>query len=702
MKTLSTFMFYRLSILLSVMLFLSACSESTTPNPNPQPEPNVVPSVSIISPQNNQVYQRGDTITIAVQATDSDGTIDHIAFYQDNDLMQDSQQTTYTFTADTIGTINISVRAYDNDGGRSEKADVSVIIEVASARLSVRTNGTGNGTITSVPDGINCHSNDADCQQNFQEGTQITLQAVPDTGSIFNNWAGCDTVINTVCQLTLQDDTTVTASFNAKEGFSVVIDGNGSVTLDPPGTICTETCLNTYTVGDEITLTATPTSTSMFSGWQGACSGSSTTCTLTFDGSDTVTANFEDVTIDITTQSSSMLTNSSQSVTATVSDSTKPDVTWQVSDGSIQGGVNATFSAPSEKGTVTLTATSVAYPEVSSSVDIDVKSLLNDFTIVALTDTQNYLCSVPNCAENWPEIFEQQTRWIVNNINTQNIAFVTHEGDVVDKGTNTGEWENADTAMSLLDNLIPYSVAIGDHDYDVEELRSSGASNYIKYFGPNRYKNYDWYGGSAPNSLGHYQYFSAGGRTFLHIALEWEAPGPVTDPTTPLGWAQKIISENEGMPTIITTHAYITDNPDVLGHSEKLDEDDKDGSTGQEIWEQLVKPNAQVFMVLNGHFHRGGGKGQNAYPDDGEYHQVSVNDAGQNVYEMLANYQDYPVGGDGWLRLIRFIPGDDTGNDVISVKTYSPYKDALGEDAYQTEPLSEFSFELDFTERFDN
>jgi hypothetical protein len=42
-----------------------------------------------------------------------------------------------------------------------------------------------------------------------------------------------------------------------------------------------------------------------------------------------------------------------------------------------------------------------------------------------LPDTQYY-------SQKYPEIFTQQTQWIVDNAKTQNIVFVSQEGDLVD------------------------------------------------------------------------------------------------------------------------------------------------------------------------------------------------------------------------------------------------------------------------------
>jgi hypothetical protein len=121
-----------------------------------------------------------------------------------------------------------------------------------------------------------------------------------------------------------------------------------------------------------------------------------------------------------------------------------------------------------------------------------------------------------------------------------------------------------------------------------------------------------------------------------------------------------------------------------------VQEADGNGNSGETVWRELVSQNPQVFMVLNGHFHDRGGSAT------GEYHQTSTNDAGRDVYEMVANYQDYANGGDGWLRIIRFDPGGGSGEaDRIAVETYSPTRDE-----YATDSSSQFDFELRFADRF--
>jgi len=307
------------------------------------------------------------------------------------------------------------------------------------------------------------------------------------------------------------------------------------------------------------------------------------------------------------------------------------------------------------------------------------------WTVVALPDTQGY-------AEDKTSYARDQTRWIVDNRDAENIVFVSHEGDVVEHGDEDAEWEHMDDAMSLLDGTVPYSTVTGNHDYATVWDRNSPIEKYKKYFGPSRYDGRDWFGGAGPSNgepnrddLNTYQLFSAGGYDFLHLALEWEPPGSVDDPSTPLGWGQQVLDQYPDRPTILTTHSYYRE--DEERRTTTLQEENGIGNTGQTVWEDLVGPNPQVFMVLCGHWGS----------DDDEGHQVSTNVAGEPVYELLANYQFRKNGGNGLLRRIEFRPGDGSdGDDRIQGRTYSP-----STDEFETDADSQFGFDLNFEERFD-
>ncbi|MFC6784683.1 DNRLRE domain-containing protein [Halobaculum halobium] len=307
------------------------------------------------------------------------------------------------------------------------------------------------------------------------------------------------------------------------------------------------------------------------------------------------------------------------------------------------------------------------------------------WTVVALPDTQNY-------AENKTSYAKDQTEWIADNADAENIVFASHEGDLVENGDDDAEWQYIDDALSTLDGVVPYASVTGNHDYVELWDRLSGIARYKERFGPSRYAQRDWFGGAGPtngdenrDNLNSYQLFSAGGYDFMHLALEWETPGSVDDSSTPLGWAQRVLDDHPDRATIVTTHSYLRDSPKRRGRN--LQEANNIGNTGQTLWEELISPNEQVFMVLCGHWHE----------DDGEVHQVSTNAADSEVYELLANYQfGVPNGGNGFMRRIEFRPGGGSdAPDRIQVRTYSP---STGDE--KTDGDSKFGFDLDFDARF--
>jgi uncharacterized repeat protein (TIGR02543 family) len=69
--------------------------------------------------------------------------------------------------------------------------------------------------------------------------------------------------------------------------------GRGTVSSNPAGISCGDTCSAAYASGSTVTLTATVNNRNgIFAGWGGACSGTGGTCTVTMDASKTVTATF--------------------------------------------------------------------------------------------------------------------------------------------------------------------------------------------------------------------------------------------------------------------------------------------------------------------------------------------------------------------------------------------------------------------------
>lgn len=301
--------------------------------------------------------------------------------------------------------------------------------------------------------------------------------------------------------------------------------------------------------------------------------------------------------------------------------------------------------------------------------------------IALVPDTQAY---TQNTAHH--PLLLSQTSWIADNSETENLALISHVGDIVSFGGSVepdDQWRFADQAFSALDGSVPMSFVYGNHDFDVFSDSSGGSTRAQSWFGASRYEKYDWFGGSSPDGENFYQYFNIGDQRLLHVGIKF-APDEVT-----LSWAANLI-RGINLPTVLTTHAYLTD----AGMSRRGNRVISAGRDrfGEFIWERLVRSTDQIFMVLGGHNHAGENVTVSGeYSEDGEYHQVSRNDAGREVWELLANYQDYPNGGDGWLQLIDLDP--EAGR--ISVRTYSPFLEKYQEDA-----MSRYELQADLRSRW--
>jgi hypothetical protein len=278
----------------------------------------------------------------------------------------------------------------------------------------------------------------------------------------------------------------------------------------------------------------------------------------------------------------------------------------------------------------------------------------DNFSIIVLPDTQFYSANINGVGA---EIFDNQTRWIVNNLNNMSITFVTHVGDIVDDYTSLVQWQNANFSMSRLDGAVPWAVLSGNHDgLNVGDLNEN-VTNYNTYFNYSRFSDRIWYGGAYQNNnTNNYELFSGGKDDYLIFHFEYHANDDV------LVWANSTITKYPNRRVIVTTHDY-------------LNTDANRTATGERLWQNFVKPHAdQIFLVLCGHNH-------------GEAKRSDVAN-GHTVYQIMADYQENTNGGNGLLRILEFHPIEDK----IYVKTYSPYLNS-----YEIDADSQFVLDYNMT-----
>ncbi|MCP4002329.1 MAG: hypothetical protein GY727_15590 [Gammaproteobacteria bacterium] len=179
---------------------------------------------------------------------------------------------------------------------------ITATFTLDSYTLSVAT--TGEGVVSSNPTGIDCGS---DCQEDYDYNTSVTLTETPATGYVFDSWSGACSGTGT-CNVTMDQARSVTAQFIVETHVLNVNKsgaGSGIVSSTPSGISCGSDCVETLDHNTYVTLTATPETGSVFSGWLGDCSGTGE-CGLTMDADHTASAIFglENYTLTVTLEGS--------------------------------------------------------------------------------------------------------------------------------------------------------------------------------------------------------------------------------------------------------------------------------------------------------------------------------------------------------------------------------------------------------------
>ncbi|MEA2699655.1 MAG: hypothetical protein QOI66_3926, partial [Myxococcales bacterium] len=173
---------------------------------------------------------------------------------------------------------------------------------------------------------------------------------------------------------------------------------------------------------------------------------------------------------------------------------------------------------------------------------IDAGGAASSYSIVVLPDTQYYSSS-------WPDIFTAQTRWLVENRQAQQIAFVLHTGDLVDADA-PEQWQVAAASLHMLDGELPYAITAGNHDY---HNLADRMGLFNTYFQVSQFAAFPWFGGTF--ETGHlensFSVFGAGGGKWLVVALEF---GPRDEV---LAWADSVLKVFKDTPAIVITHAYL-------------------------------------------------------------------------------------------------------------------------------------------------
>ena len=119
------------------------------------------------------------------------------------------------------------------------------------------------------------------------------FQPLADAGWRLARWEGDCIGTSEWCNLYVGSDRAITAVFEQNPTLTINFAGTGSGSINVSGVdTCSANCALRVSVPRQLTLTASPDVNSTFTGWTGACSGTQSTCAVTYEASMNVGATF--------------------------------------------------------------------------------------------------------------------------------------------------------------------------------------------------------------------------------------------------------------------------------------------------------------------------------------------------------------------------------------------------------------------------
>lgn len=195
---------------------------------------------------------------------------------------------------------------------------------------------------------------------------------------------------------------------------------------------------------------------------------------------------------------------------------------------------------------------------------------------------------------------------------------------------------------------IPYIACIGNHDYVWDEaarINDRTQTLFTEYTSFELTKSLivdRFEKGRMENIIVKNE---IGGSLYYILSLEF---GPRTEV---LEWANRFVKKHPDHKFILMTHEFLTRKGKRIssGSDSSLQLKNTSWNSPEQVWQQLVKDNDNIFCVLCGH------NGFFSY-------LMSNNASGRLVPQILFNLQYLENGGNGWIQLWEFPQNSDSVN----------------------------------------
>ncbi|MFD1140208.1 cellulase family glycosylhydrolase [Larkinella insperata] len=110
------------------------CTTVTVCNGTPPPAANQAPTISLTTPANSATFAAPATVTLQANATDADGTIAKVEFYNGTTKLGEDLTPPYQFTWNDLaaGTYTLSARATDNRNATAQSGSVTMTVKAVT------------------------------------------------------------------------------------------------------------------------------------------------------------------------------------------------------------------------------------------------------------------------------------------------------------------------------------------------------------------------------------------------------------------------------------------------------------------------------------------------------------------------------------------------------------------------------------------
>ena len=306
--------------------------------------PNLPPTISLTAPTNGDIYPAPATVTLKANASDTDGTIAKVEFYNGANLIGSKAQSPYSYdwTDVAAGNYTITAKAYDDAGVITTSGAVNVTV---NALPTVTITSPTSGSISNAPATLNIAANASDSaggtitKVDFYNGT--TLLGSDTTAPYSFNWTSVpagDYILTAKAYDNLNGTTTsseVNVTVNALPTVSITSPTGGSISNAPGSFNITATASDTDGTISKVefykgaTLLGTSTTSPYSYAWSGVAAGSYSLTAKAYDNTGAITTSSAVVvtvnalpTVAITSPTSGSISNApgSFTITATASD----------------------------------------------------------------------------------------------------------------------------------------------------------------------------------------------------------------------------------------------------------------------------------------------------------------------------------------------------------------------------------------------